>query len=142
MSFPYKRILCPVDFDDNSVAAVAKAAELAHHFQAEVQLVHVIPLALGLGDAPPPWGLEAEEKAARGNLASIVARTLSGLKSETLVYTGDVVTGILDAQTKFHADLLIMATHGRKGLARILGSIAAAIVRKATCPVLTMRERV
>lgn len=141
MAFLYKTILCPVDFDDNSPAAVAKAAEIARHFQASVILVHVIPFAFSLGEVPPPWGLQAEEKDAKAKLTTMAEQALSGLKYESLLYTGDVITGILDAQKKYQADLLVMATHGRQGIAQmILGSVAAAVIRKAACPVLTIRE--
>jgi len=141
MAFPYKTILCPVDFDDNSLAVLAEAAEIARHFEASVKLVHVIPFALSLGEAPPPWGLQAEEKAAKAKLTAMAEQALGELKHELLIYTGDVITGILDAQKSYQADLLVMATHGRRGIARmILGSVAAAVVRKAACPVLTIRE--
>ena len=63
------------------------------------------------------------------------------MKYELHVYVGDVITSILDAQGKHQPDLLVMATHGRRGLARVfLGRVAEAVVRKATCPVLTIRE--
>jgi len=140
MAFPYKTIVCPVDFDDNSFTAVVKAAEIARHFQASVILVHVIPFAYSLGEVPPPWGLQAEEKAARDKLVTLTESALSGLKHESVLYTGDVITGILDAEKKYQADLMVIATHGRRGFARlILGSVAAAVVRKAACPVLTIR---
>jgi nucleotide-binding universal stress UspA family protein len=60
-----------------------------------------------------------------------------------VVYTGDIVSSILEAQKKYQPDLLVMATHGRRGLSRMfLGSVAEAVVRKATCPVLTVRDEV
>jgi nucleotide-binding universal stress UspA family protein len=58
-----------------------------------------------------------------------------------MVYIGDVIGSILQVEHKFQPDLLVMATHGRKGLARLfLGSIAEVVLRKADCPVLTIRE--
>jgi nucleotide-binding universal stress UspA family protein len=74
-------------------------------------------------------------------LAEIATQKLARLKHELLVYTGDVIASILNAQSKHESDLLVMATHGRRGLARMfLGSVAEAVVRKASCPVLTIRE--
>ncbi len=141
MAFPYKTILCPVDFDDNSLLALTRAAQIARHFEASIKLVHVIPFAYSLGEALPPWGLQSEEKAAKAKLASMTDHALSGLMHESLLYTGDVITGILHAQKKYQADLIIMATHGRRGIARgIFGSVAAVVVREAPCPVLTIRE--
>ena len=144
MAFPYKTILCPVDFDENSLAALDKAVEIARHFGSSVVLVHVLPLVLALGELPPPAALyEDQEKDAQAKLAEIAKQKLTGLKYHALVYTGDVIAGILQAQGRHQTDLLVMATHGRRGLARMfLGSVTEAIVRKATCPVLTIREEI
>jgi len=142
MAFPYKTILCPLDFDENSLAALDRAVEIARHFGSELILIHVLPLVLSLGEVPPPGALyEDQEKAARASLADIEKQKLAGLKHESHVYTGDVIATILNAQSKHQPDLLVMATHGRRGLARMfLGSVAEAVVRKASCPVLTIRE--
>jgi universal stress protein A len=144
MAFPYKTILCPVDFDENSLAALDKAIEIARHLGSSIILVHVLPLIVALGEVPPPVALyEDQEKDALAKLADIAKQKLGGLKHETHVYTGDVIASILGAQTKHQPDLLVMATHGRRGLARMfLGSVTEAVVRKATCPVLTIREEI
>ncbi len=144
MAFPYKTILCPVDFDENSLAALDKAVEIARSLGSSIMLVHVVPLIIALGEVPPPAGLyEDQEKDAQAKLADIAKRKLGGLKYETHVYTGDVIGSILAAQAKHQPDLLVIATHGRRGLARMfLGSVTEAVVRKATCPVLTVREEI
>jgi nucleotide-binding universal stress UspA family protein len=140
MAFPYKVILCPISFDENSYAAVDKAAELATHFKARVYMVHIIPLARSLGEGSLPWGVEAEERKAVAKLKELEKQKLNNLEYQSLVYTGDILTGILDAQQKYDADLIVMATHGRSGVQRlILGSIAAGIIRKAPCPVMTIQ---
>jgi len=104
--------------------------------------VHAVPLVVQFGDVPIPVDLyEDREKAARVKLAEIAARKLAGVGHESVVYTGDVSASILQAVEKFNPDLIVMATHGRTGLARIfLGSVAEAVVRKASCPVLTIRS--
>ena len=144
MAFPYKTILCPVDFDENSLAALDKAVEIARHLGSSIILVHVLPLVIVPGEVPPPLGLyEDQEKDARAKLADVAKQKLTGMKHEAHVYTGDVIASILEAQAKHQPDLLVMATHGRRGLARMfLGSVTEAVVRKATCPVLTVREEV
>jgi nucleotide-binding universal stress UspA family protein len=144
VAFPYKTILCPVDFDENSLAALDKAVEIARHLGSSIVLMHVLPLIVALGEVPPPAALyEDQEKDAKAKLADIAKQKLGGLKHETHVVTGDVIGSILGAQAKLQPDLLVMATHGRRGLARMfLGSAAEAVVRKATCPVLTIREEI
>ena len=144
MAFPYRKILCPIDFDDNSLRALDKAIEIARHFGATVLLVHAVPLVAQFGEVPIPVELyEQQEKAARTRLADIARQKLNGVKHESVVYTGDVVGSVLQAVGKFEPDLLVMATHGRRGLAHLfLGSVAAAVVRKASCPVLTIRSGV
>jgi len=144
VAFPYKTILCPADFDENSLAALDKAVEIARHLGSSIILVHVLPLIVALGEVPPPVALyEDQEKDAQAKLADIAKQKLGGLKYETHVYTGDVIASILAAQAKHQPDLLVMATHGRRGLARMfLGSVTEAVVRKATCPVLTVREEI
>ena len=144
MAFPYKTILCPVDFDENSLAALDKAVEIARHLGSSIILLHVLPLIVAPGEVPPPAALyEDQQKDAQAKLADITKQRLGGSKHQAHVYTGDVITSILAAQVKLQPDLLVMATHGRRGLARMfLGSVTEAVVRKATCPVLTIREEI
>ncbi len=54
MAFPYKTILCPVDFDENSLLALDEALKLANHFSSKVLLIHVLPLAIAIGEVPLP----------------------------------------------------------------------------------------
>jgi universal stress protein A len=144
MAYPYKTILCPVDFDENSLAALEKAIEIARHLGSKIILIYILPLILALGEVPPPVALyEDQKKDAEAKLADIAKQKLGRLKHEEHVYTGDIIASILEAQAKHQPDLLVMATHGRRGLSRMfLGSVAEAVVRKATCPVLTIREEV
>lgn len=143
MAFPYRKILCPMDFDDNSLRALDKAIEIARHFQAVMMVVHVVPMVVELPDIPHSSDrYEEQEKAARAGLGEIAAHKLSGLAYESVIYIGDVVGCILQAVEKFEPDLLVMATHGRSGLAHFfLGSVSEAVVRKASCPVLTIRNQ-
>ena len=144
MRFPYKKILCAVDFDENSLVALDEAIELARHFKASILMVHVVPLIVQFGEVPIGYELyEQQQKAARARLDEIAAKRLSGIEHEIAVYTGDVVGSILEALAKSAADLVVMATHGRSGFAHLfLGSVAEGVVRKAACPVLTIRPKI
>ena len=141
MGFPYRKILCPIDFDDNSLAALDKAIELAHHFDAAMAVVHVIPIIVqyGQGAIPPPIFAQHENEA-RTRLIALTEKKLDRIPHEKILYTGDITGSILRSIERFGPDLVVMATHGRSGIARLfLGSVAEAVVRKANCPVLTIR---
>jgi nucleotide-binding universal stress UspA family protein len=141
MAFPFRKILCPIDFDENSSNALEQAIEIARHFKAAVVLVHAAPLVAQFGEDSLPGDLyQDQQKAALARLNEVAGRKLSGIEHQTEVYTGDVAGSILAAVDQFQPDLLIMATHGRTGLAHfVLGSVAEAVVRRASCPVLTIR---
>jgi nucleotide-binding universal stress UspA family protein len=143
MAFPYRKIMCPIDFTENSVEALDKAVEIARHFGAALILVHAVPLVAQFGDFPMPVDIYSEqEKAAKAKLREITGQKLGGLEHESVVFIGDIVGGVLQAVEQFKPDLLVMATHGRGGIAHLfLGSVTEAVVRKATCPVLTIRNR-
>jgi universal stress protein A len=142
MAFPYKTILCPLDFDENSLAALDHAAAIARGIGSKLILLHVVPLVLLPGEMPPIAAMfEEQESASRAKLTEIAQKKLEGISYETHVYVGDIVESILNAQSKYQIDLLVMATHGHRGLARLfLGSVAEVVVRKAACPVLTVRS--
>jgi universal stress protein A len=80
-----------------------------------------------------------QQKAALAKLNEIAGQKLKGIEHKTAVYAGDVVGSILQAVDQIQPDLLVLATHGRTGIAHlVLGSVAEAVVRKASCPVLTI----
>ena len=142
MSFPYKRILCPVDFDDNAANAIKEAGALARLMKATVCLLHVVwinPLATEgfvLGELQ-----ESQSKHARTKVAEMANRDLAGVDYEINVKIGDPGETVLATEKELNADLVVMATHGRHGLTRlVLGSVAEKIVRESTVPVLTIRS--
>lgn len=151
------RILTPVDFFPGSEAAAAYAFWLAGRLGARLKLLHVLG-SLGqtaAGMAPGEWvdaaiaEREAREQAER-DLAALAARLAQGAGGgggsapETAVVTVGESTAdaILEAAREASVDLVVMGTHGRSGLRRlILGSVAEQVVRRADCPVLTVRSR-
>jgi nucleotide-binding universal stress UspA family protein len=140
MSFPYKRILCPVDFDDNCGAAVKEAAALAEASGGQLLLLHVVhinPLAsegFVLGQLE-----ESQTKDARTKLTQLAELEIRGKPREIAVEIGEPGDVILSTQKERQIDLVVMATHGRHGVARlVLGSLAERIVRLSPVPVLTV----
>ena len=132
----FSNILCPVDFDQNSLAAISSAAELAREHNATLYLLHV------LHSAPQESVSGGElEAAARSRLERIGhQRVKVGTRYEVLAMNGDPAGSVLQVAAGLGADLIVMATHGRKGLRRmVLGSVAERVVREARCPVLTVK---
>jgi universal stress protein A len=143
MSRLFKKILCPVDFDENSMAALDTAAELARENGATLCVMHVVFTPLGAPGFPlephsvvseQPSALELEE----------VARNRLGrkIKHEVIIKIGKPAEAIIQAAEDLDVDLIVMATHGRSGVARLfLGSVAEHVVRGAQRPVLSVRPQ-
>ncbi|HZL99779.1 MAG TPA: universal stress protein [Planctomycetota bacterium] len=126
----YRRILVALDFSESNAHTVAVAADLAAAFKARLELAHVVPLS-GLG--------EAEARAAMETFAVPGAPGLVGARSVVKALSPDL--GLLQLARERGADLIVVGTHGRSGLAHIrLGSTAERVVQHATCPVLTVRD--
>jgi nucleotide-binding universal stress UspA family protein len=144
MAFPYRKILCPVDFDDNSLVALERAAEIARHMNSKLVVLHVLPIHVAPGEVPPPLSLfEDQRLAAQAKLADVAREKLAGVDYELQVDPGEVIATVANVEHNLRPDLLVIATHGRKGLARLfLGSVAEAVLRRAACPVLTIREEI
>jgi nucleotide-binding universal stress UspA family protein/predicted transcriptional regulator len=137
----YQRILCPVDFDDNSLAALATAADLARRSDGTVFVLHVVPMIVQPTAMPVYVDIyKSQEETARDRLREIARRDLVGVKYELLVKMGEPAHCIVSAEKKVDAGLIVMATHARRGFKRFfLGSVAEVVLREATCPVLTIR---
>ena len=140
-------IVVPTDFSDYSLRALAYAIGLAEMYEASVKLVYVNEPALHVSDVT--WmGLDAGArentrlKKAQENLDNIVSEQFPpGLPSEAVVLSGDAVDEIIRYADEVQADLIVMATHGRTGISHILmGSTAEHVVRRAPCPVLTLKQ--
>src|SRR5208337_2508167 len=141
MTQQFRNILCPVDFDDNSMEALDTAANFARENNGTVFVLHVVPMILAPTGMPVYVDLyKGQEEAARAKLLEIAHKRLAGVKHELLIHTGEPAGTILNAQKKTGADVIVMATHGRRGFKRFfLGSIAELVLREAACPVLTVR---
>lgn len=138
-----ERILVPVDFSDGSLDALEYAALVAQRSKASLKLLHVLePISYGL-DFTLPHGTQRESmKAEHAKRLSDLASALAsaGVPSEFQIVGGLPIDSILDTARTQVADVIVMGTHGRRGLSHALfGSIAEAVLRKSSCPVLTVR---
>jgi len=136
---PIRTILHPTDFSEHSAYALWLACALARDHGARLVLVHVAapPTAVYGGDIliPVPPDSHDEERQRLDQL-----QVPDTVPTERHLMEGDAATRILDVAEKTGSDLVVMGTHGRTGLARLLmGSVAEQIVRKAPCPVLTVK---
>ena len=141
MEQKFRKILCPVDFDDNSMLALDTAANLARDSNGTVFILHVVPIIVEPTGMPVYVDLyKGQEETARAKLLEIAHRRLGGLKFEVLTHTGEPAGTILNVEKRIKADIVVMATHGRRGFKRFfLGSIAELVLRESICPVLTVR---
>jgi universal stress protein E len=138
-----RRILCPVDFSEFSRRALAHAAVIAGWYEAELVVVHVIPIALGAAGLPPAVpasvALMDPEAAARDLREFVGSAAAESPRLRTVVTAGPAAASIVDHARELDADLLVLGTHGRSGFERfMLGSVTEKAIRKASCPVLTV----
>jgi nucleotide-binding universal stress UspA family protein len=135
---PIHTILHPTDFSDRSEHAFRVACALARDYDARLVVLHVdnLPLAL-YGDALAMPRPDDYQDRLREQLNDLRA---PGVEVEHRLNEGNPVTEILGAAEEVNADLVVMGTHGRTGLGRLLmGSVAEQVLRQAPCPVLTVR---
>ena len=139
-----KRILCATDFSDSAAPAERLAVTLAGPLGAEVVFLHVASEAPlwreSAGTAQVRAVFEAQSKWAAGTLTERAgAVNAHGVSARWLLRVGGAWQEIVGAATEEHADLIVMGTHGRTGLDRLLlGSVAEHVVRRAPCPVVTV----
>jgi nucleotide-binding universal stress UspA family protein len=141
----FKHILVPVDFGQSSARAVELALDLATKFEADLTLLHVweIPAyaymeaaALSLDYATPV--AEAAQAELDKLLATVKARVP---RAKATLLMGIPWQGVMSAIKELGPDLVVMGTHGRRGLSHaLLGSVAEKVVRLSSVPVLTVRE--
>jgi nucleotide-binding universal stress UspA family protein len=137
----FSRILCPVDFDGNSLDALRMGCRLAEQSKARLYALHVVPLT-DPTIVSAPLIAEQAEQLARAELARISNAELAGIEHETLLRFGHPAKEIIAAEADTNADLVVMATHGRTGISHlVLGSVAEKVVRESSCPVLTIRMK-
>jgi nucleotide-binding universal stress UspA family protein len=144
-----KKILAPTDFADSSRAACDMALELARQFHVPLVLMHVyqVPTTINKGVPFLPIAdyvqlIQDSAQSALNNEAARLRDTGADVATalmSTVLKPGNAWEEILDAAKKLDAGLIVMGTHGRRGLPRaLLGSVAERVVRLSPIPVLTV----
>jgi nucleotide-binding universal stress UspA family protein len=146
--FNPKKILVPVDFSKYSLEALRAAVDMAQIRKAELTVLHIseepaFPGTYGQASvAYANWDTirnQVQEDAKR-ELEAMVSEATSGQKVECINVWGNPVNEILQFAEKGKFDLIVMSTHGRSGLSRmVMGSVAEQVIRHAHCPVFVLR---
>lgn len=141
-----KRILLPTDFSKLSSSATKYACELAEKFNAELHLLHVFQIQtistpdLAMSLALPSLIQESRVAAEKSLAAFLDPKWKDGRTVVAAVVQGPPFVEIIRYAREKDIDLIVLSTHGRTGLIHaLMGSVAEKVVRKAPCPVLTVR---
>jgi universal stress protein A len=146
------RILAPVDFSRSSRAALAEALLFGERFEAPVHVLHVWEVPHNVRPDLMVWIEGSDGQPVSQIASSDASRQMNAFladltpqerqRVEVALEGGDPVDKILEVANHGGFDLIVMGTHGRRGLTHLLlGSVAEKIVRRSTCPVLTVRTR-
>lgn len=147
MVISIRRILFPTDFSDAAREAQQYAVAVAERWDAELHLLHVVPAVVPYPDAASPFTSEAEpilmvEVAEKQLNHELDAEWCKNHHYQMATVVGSAVEEILSYATENEIDLIVLGTHGRTGLSRLLiGSVAEKVVRLAKCPVLTVHPQ-
>ncbi|MFM8275203.1 MAG: universal stress protein [Gemmata sp.] len=137
---PIRKILFATDFSDSARPAFECARALARDYRAALVVVHVAapPRAFAADGIAVPLPVE-EPYALHARLVHLHP-VEQGVEVEYHVLGGEAAEQILKAAHETRADVIVMGTHGKSALTRLLtGSVAESVMRRATCPVLTLR---
>lgn len=142
----YKNILVPIDFSDYSKQSLKYALDFAAHFKAKLHLIYVVepsvyPPDLSIGQITLPNINKEMTSRAEKELQKLIDQEMkNSVEIDKIVTVGKPFVEIIDAAKETDADLIIISTHGHSGIEHILfGSTAEKVVRKAPCPVLSLR---
>jgi nucleotide-binding universal stress UspA family protein len=141
-----RQILCPVDFSDHSRRALDHAIAIARWYEAKVTALHVFSPAPVAAFGPGPVVFEPivltavdRDQLLADTKAFAEAEGAPGVTIDVAVREGTTAGEILEQAASMNADLLVIGTHGRSGVERlVLGSVAEKVLRKASCPVMTV----
>ena len=142
-----KKILVPVDFSDYSKSALKYAINFVKMFEAKLYLIYVVepmvyPADFSMGQVSLPSMDSDMMERSKSELKELAAKEIDAdINVEVIVRTGKPFVEINETASEKDIDLIIISTHGHTGVEHLLfGSTAEKVVRKAPCPVLTLRE--
>jgi len=138
---PIRTILHPTDFSESSNFAFRLACSLARDYSVRLLVLHVgrQPIVTPVTGIIPPEPVQYEEELT-AQLHKLQAENPKVPVESRLIFGADPATEILRLAQQTKSDLIVMGTHGRTGLGRLLmGSVAEQVVRHAPCPVLTVK---
>jgi nucleotide-binding universal stress UspA family protein/CBS domain-containing protein len=141
---PFANILVPTDYSEAADAALRVAGKLASAFKGRVLVAHCLPLPIYTMAEVPIWPIDGPWLAQEATRLRLHAEEVLQADGAPPAFEIDVVTDtpylrILQLAAERRADLIVMGTHGRSGVKRmVLGSVTEKIVRLAPCPVLTV----
>jgi universal stress protein A len=137
----YKQVLIAVDLSEDSAEVARRGLEMAAHYGAKAALLHVVEFIpvdpAGEALLPPPVDLEDEMVRGAGSRLDALCTALGG-GIESRLEVGVIKLEILRVAAESHADLIVLGSHERHGLALLLGSTEKAILHKARCDVLAV----
>jgi universal stress protein A len=137
----FSKILFPTDFSHTGDAALAMATALARDAGAKLYIVHVQEPPAFYGGGEMYYGMLDPTTDELVKLLENVKPADANVAYEHRLLTGDPAGALVDFAQSENIDLIILGTHGRSGLSRLLmGSVAEAVVRRAECPVLTFKQ--
>jgi nucleotide-binding universal stress UspA family protein len=137
----FRTILHPTDFSPGSAAAFAYACDLARDYDARLIVLHAFGPVVPMGDEGIVVSNNVDDlRVCARNQLDAIRPPNPTVRLEPVVRDGASTQAILDAAREFKADLIVMGTHGRTGLRRVvLGSVTEEVLREAPCPVLTVK---
>lgn len=138
----YQRILTAIDLSDEAIPVLQRAVAMARQHQAELHLLHVVePLSLAYGgDIPMDFsGIQEELQQQAENSLKRYADQYGIQTDNCHLLTGRPEAHIHQLSEELDCDLIVVGSHGRKGLALLLGSTANAVLHGAKCDVLSVR---
>jgi nucleotide-binding universal stress UspA family protein len=143
----FKEIIVPTDFSEHSLRALDYGVEIAEKFASQLKIVYVIEPMVQAADVA--WSTvdfdqlnQAHRESAEKQLKALMEeRVPKGIPVEAVIMFGKPFVEIVKQARADNTDLIVMATHGRGAISHILlGSTAEKVVRKAPCPVLTVKH--